>query len=106
VLGSTDASLELLAGAFADALAQHDRRGGVERLELVEDAGALRDCGTSGDQQRPQRKENAATARDRDVLVGERGLGGGQRVDAIRLAGPAFASTWMLDLHHGVATVL
>ena len=32
----SDAPLELFAGAFADALAQRDRCGGVQRLELVE----------------------------------------------------------------------
>jgi hypothetical protein len=50
-----DASLELLAAAFADALAQPDRRRRVQGLELVEHARALRDDGVPGDQQHPQR---------------------------------------------------
>jgi len=78
-----DPSLELLAGALADALTKRDRRGRVQRLELVEDAGALGDCGAPCDQQRPDGGENPAAARGRDILAGEHALGGGERVDPV-----------------------
>jgi len=101
-----DSSFELLAGALANALAQDDRRGRVQRLELVEDAGALGDHRAARDQQRPDRGENPAPSRGRDALPTEHALGGGERVDPVGLPSPPVLSSRTLYLEDRVAGVL
>lgn len=71
------------AGAVTDAVAQRDRGGGGEGLELVEDPGTFRDRRAPSDQQCTDGGKNPASSGRRDVLVGEHVLGGGDRVDAV-----------------------
>jgi hypothetical protein len=62
--------------------------------------------GASGDEQRPERGENSAAARRRDVLAAKGALGRCKRVDAIGLAGASLASTRTFDLDDGVTGAL
>jgi hypothetical protein len=100
------AALELFAGAVADALAQSDRGGHVECLELVEQPRAFRDRGAPNVQQRPQRRERPAPAWRREVLASEYALGRGERVDAVGLPHAALRPPRTFDLDDGVAGVL
>jgi hypothetical protein len=95
----------LFAGAVADALAQPDWCGCGQGVQLVEDGCALGDCRAPGDQERPDGGENAARPWCGDVLVGEHVLGGGDRVDAVRLSGSPIAATWALVLEDRMAGV-
>jgi hypothetical protein len=100
------AALELFAGAVADALAQSDRGGHVECLELVEQPRAFRDRGAPNVQQRPQRGERPAPSWRREVLASEYALGRGERVDAVGLPHAALRPPRTFDLDDGVAGVL
>jgi hypothetical protein len=100
------AALELLAGAGADAFAQRNGSGHVERLELVEQPRAFRDRLSPDLQQCPQRGESPAAAGGRELLADEHVLGRGERVDAVGLPGAALRPPRTFDLDHGVAGAL